>query len=148
MLIVVMAFFVMVSLLLLDCMTYEACKLLMSKITHNFEIGAERCISGQCTPPVKSEPCNDGNWATIDTCNEVTGQCDNSPCDGVQLEVILTTDNYPSETYWSLQNKCTGLVEQSVSSGFYQNSNMQYSNSEIHKSQIVDTCNTTCTICN
>lgn len=88
----------------------------------------EQCNNGKCTPPATTEPCNDGNWETIDTCNEVTDQCENVQCDGVQLEVVLKTDNYPSETYWTLMNKCTGEVEQKVSSGFYQDVNTQHSN--------------------
>ena len=128
MLIVMMVYFAMVSLLL-DWMLWRL------QITNEYKTllfrnkGEEKCTSGRCTPPVTSEPCNDGDWTTIDICNEITDQCDHSPCDGVKLEVTLTTDNYPSETSWSLWNKCTDLVEQSVSSGFYQNSNTQYSNS-------------------
>jgi subtilisin family serine protease len=44
-----------------------------------------------------------------------------APCDGKLIEVDITTDNYASETTWTLTNKCTG--ETLLSGGPYGSNN-------------------------
>jgi len=43
-----------------------------------------------------------------------------TPCPGDYLEVHVLTDDFPNETSWTLTNKCTGDIQQSVDTDHYQ----------------------------
>merc|ERR1711982_179131 len=47
-----------------------------------------------------------------------------TPCTGSSFELLLTTDNYPTETSWTLLNECTNQEESQ--GGDYQDANTDY----------------------
>lgn len=77
--------------------------------------GVETCDGSVCTNP--SPPCSG-----LETCNEDTDTCE--ACTAASIEVTIVTDNYPTETSWTLTDMCTGTQVASRSS--YSGANTQY----------------------
>ena len=48
-----------------------------------------------------------------------------TPCNGKLIEVDLTTDDYPSETSWTLTNTCTQTIVDEKAAGAYTQANTQ-----------------------
>jgi len=92
--------------------------------------GAETCTAGKCRRD-DTEICDDGLACTINICNEAasmceyqdkscsapwqsglciepTGECEFNPCPDslTRIEVDIITDNYPTETTWTVTDKC------------------------------------------
>ena len=111
--------------------------------------GVEVCNAGKCRSgtPVS---CDDGIACTLDICNEDSQQCENptKACDGPgengvclepsgqcecsdkRIEVDLTTDNYPTETSWTVSDMCSGSSPVVVlEGGDYGDKNTLYSKS-------------------
>jgi len=94
------------------------------------------CV-GECPPDCTSNAaCDDSDDCTMDVCIE--GVCSNSPLESEQcsvcpgervLDILVVTDRYPSETSWTLQNKCTGDLQE-VGRGFIE-SETEYGTGQI-----------------
>lgn len=78
-----------------------------------------RVCVGECPPDCTSNAqCDDSDACTMDVCVEEV--CSNSRLESEQcsvcpgervLDIRVVTDRYPSETSWTLRNKCTNAIQ-------------------------------------
>ena len=91
----------------------------VNSISTQNRIANIRVCVGECPPDCTSNAqCDDSDACTMDVC--VEGVCSNSRLEGEQcgacpgeriLDLRVVTDRYPSETSWTLRNKCTDIIQ-------------------------------------
>lgn len=82
----------------------------------------DSCESGSCQYACFDDAaCDDGDTCTVDTCTD--GVCSNIAPDCSTVVLELTTDNYPGETEWSLEDS---LGDEVINGSGYSDANTKH----------------------